>query len=508
MNSQLVYIPEPEITFDFSQSLPDPRDGLSLFGPLAPRIHGIRSGVVATKQGLAFFKKYLQTICKPVYNHNNISRPFFPGFESVFGCQWNTNDILFKEISTDAVQKCLGVNNNFVRTYDVVSLFINPIIESKRNDDTNVDVWFVIVPDEVYKYCRPKSVAPHQESLRKSLLSTSQAKSFQPSSWLFSDMQNDDDARADEARKFSYDAQFHDQLKARLLPFSVPTQVFRESTLAWQHFKKSDGAPLRDFSKIEGHLAWTTSTAAYYKAGGKPWKLSNIRTGVCYLGLVYKRVDSRTSENACCAAQMFLDSGDGTIFRGEVGPWYNPESKEFHLNPREARALIKQAVDSYKNIMKEFPNELFIHARTKFNNDEWFAFREAVPLSTKIVGICITPREQLKLFRRASEFPIMRGMAYIVAENLAYLWTNGYIPRLQTASSLEVPTPLQISIDKGKADINIVLKDILALTKLNYNACIYGDGLPVTLRFADKIGNILTASQEKTTPPLAFKYYI
>ena len=67
---------------------------------------------------------------------------------------------------------------------------------------------------------------------------------------------------------------------------------------------------------------------------------------------------------------------------------------------------------------------------------------------------------------------------------------------------------LYIEISKGKADIKIVLKDILALTKLNYNACIYGDGIPVTLRFANAIGEILTASPIKESPPLAFKFYI
>ena len=77
--------------------------------------------------------------------------------------------------------------------------------------------------------------------------------------------------------------------------------------------------------------AWTISTAAYYKAGGKPWKLGDIRPGVCYLGLVYKKIEkSKNPKNACCAAQMFLDNGDGTVFKGEVGPWYNPEKGEYH----------------------------------------------------------------------------------------------------------------------------------------------------------------------------------
>lgn len=73
---------------------------------------------------------------------------------------------------------------------------------------------------------------------------------------------------------------------------------------------------------------------------------------------------------------------------------------------------------------------------------------------------------------------------------------------------MEVPNPIFIEVNKGEADIIQVLKDILALTKLNYNACIFADGAPVTLRFADKIGEILTASTDIKAPPLAFKYYI
>jgi hypothetical protein len=54
----------------------------------------------------------------------------------------------------------------------------------------------------------------------------------------------------------------------------------------------------------------------------------------------------------------------------------------------------------------------------------------------------------------------------------------------------------------------VVLTDVLALTKLNYNACIYADGLPVTLKFANAVGEILTAGPVQGTPPLPFKHYI
>jgi hypothetical protein len=66
-----------------------------------------------------------------------------------------------------------------------------------------------------------------------------------------------------------------------------------------------------------------------------------------------------------------------------------------------------------------------------------------------------------------------------------------------------------VEIIRGEASIARVCSDILALTKLNYNACIFADGEPVTLKFADAVGEILTAGPLKTkTPPLPFKYYI
>jgi hypothetical protein len=74
----------------------------------------------------------------------------------------------------------------------------------------------------------------------------------------------------------------------------------------------------------------------------------------------------------------------------------------------------------------------------------------------------------------------------------------------------EMPNPLYVEITQGKSDIKNVLPDIMALTKLNNNAYIYADGKLVTLRFADNIGDVLTAAplQRNKVPPLSFKYYI
>ncbi|MCI0348717.1 MAG: hypothetical protein L0Z53_04770 [Acidobacteriales bacterium] len=80
---------------------------------------------------------------------------------------------------------------------------------------------------------------------------------------------------------------------------------------------------------------------------------------------------------------------------------------------------------------------------------------------------------------------------------------------MQTYPGRELPNPLTVEIVDGSAEIEQVMRDVLALTKLNYNACIYADGQPVTLRFADAVGEILTAGPTaKDVPPLPFRYYI
>lgn len=49
----------------------------------------------------------------------------------------------------------------------------------------------------------------------------------------------------------------------------------------------------------------------------------------------------------------------------------------------------------------------------------------------------------------------------------------------------------------------------MALTKLNYNGCIIDDHIPMTLRFADTVGEILIVTPRKPElPPLLFHYYI
>jgi hypothetical protein len=386
--------------------------------------------------------------------------------------------------------------------YGTVGVFANRILEAKREEEEKPELWFVVVPDRVWKYCRPNSVVEpevRQQAL-KSFKKAKQAKTFYETRALFPEMEQD-------ATPYVYEEQFHNQLKARLLDGMVLTQIVRESTLANIHKAGDPDADSRQIAR-QSEIAWNLCTAVFYKVGGRPWKVANIREGVCYVGLVFKKDETTgTSKNACCAAQMFLDSGDGVVFKGALGPWYNEETGDFHLSYEAAKALGELAFKSYSKKVGGPPKEIFIHGKVRFESKEWYGFKDAVGADTTIVGVRIREEKNLKLYRKGQN-PVLRGLANIRSARSAHLWTRGWTPRIQTYPGREVPNPLIVEISKGEADIEMVLKDILALTKLNYNTCIFGDGMPITLKFADAVGEILTAGPIKEVPPLPFGHYI
>jgi hypothetical protein len=508
---ELLKLREPQLLFRYDQAIEDPRDGLALFGPLEEgKPYGVRWGVIGTPEGIKRFKKWVECINKPIYDIVNESqpkeaRPPFLGFETIFRIPWSPNPFIELEVPLDEVLSCVYLDDGHRRVYKTVDLFASRILKAVRQEDVQVDIWFVVIPDEIHKYCRPKSVVESDLKIQsKDKISTKDLKKLRGQTSFLSEFQQD------KIEPYSFELNFHNQLKARLLDAKVLTQIVRESTIAPWDFPDKRGKPARGMDKLQASVAWNISTAVFYKCGGKPWKINGIREGVCYIGLVFKQLpDSAGSRNACCAAQMFLDSGDGVVFKGHEGRWYNPDVGDYHLSKEAAAQLVDLAVQSYKRDTGKIPSELFLHGMVEFDDAEWAGFRDAVGSDTNLVGVKIRESSDLKLFRKA-KMPVLRGLAYIYSKNKrkAYLWSKGYIPRLQTYPGREVPNPLYIDICRGRADTEIVLNDILALTKLNYNACIFADGVPVTLRFANAVGEILTAGPLKDDVPLPFKYYI
>lgn len=497
---ELYHIPEPKLTFGFGQKLQDPRDGLMLFGPFSrTKIKGhVNIGIVGPEPQRGYLREYLSKIHRPVAPVSpDKARPSFPGLEAAFDICINFDNIVEIDVKSSEVDRCLRFTDGHQRVHNLTNLYTTPLEKYGNEEEMPVIVWFVVIPDSIYRYGRPKSTIPKAvDNIRIGLKKKDRGSE---QSFLFEDMNKLQEA-------YNFEINFHHQLKAKLLSAKVVTQIIKESTIAYdQIWPEEDVLSQRKFDTAK---AWNIATTLYYKAGGIPWKLGDVRERVCYLGLVYKKTDAcESNANACCAAQMFLDSGDGMVFRGNLGPWYNPTTKEFHLRKKDASALLNQSLEAFNEKSGCYPEQIFIHARTNFNDDEWEGFTEAAVGKTSVVGVKIRSDGTFKIYRDYT-YCVPRGTVLQVTNRHGYLWSRGFVPRLQTQMGLEVPNPLSIEVTRGNMDFRTVCRDILSLTKLNYNACIFGDGLPVTLRFANSIGEVLTAGKNIKAEVLTFKHYI
>ena len=125
-----------------------------------------------------------------------------------------------------------------------------------------------------------------------------------------------------------------------------------------------------------------------------------------------------------------------------------------------------------------------------------------------MTGIRITRSSDFKLYS-AGAMPVRRGTYLVLNQRTALIWTTGFIDSLGTYQGRETPNPLRIEICGGDANnISTVLRDVMTLTKMNFNSSIFADGMPVTMRFADAIGDVLMATGERRLPPLPFRHYI
>lgn len=507
------YFDEPMLEFGYGQKMVYPRDGLFLFGPVdsSAKLSTTSFGAIGTPDGLRRFRKWSQQMAgyietpKPGPRSRAVEPQHipFPGFAEAFKSEWPVEPIAtIEDLDPGEINRLLHIENRHEAVHAVVDQFVSRLIRENNRLENPPSFWFVVVPEIVYELGRPQSVVPKEDrTAGEVVISQRRARGLKVQPTLFGADERD-------ARVYEYAVNFRRQLKARLLKDRIVTQVVRETTLTPDEFRRDNGMPMR---RLEdgATVAWKLATGAYYKGGGKPWQLANVRSGVCYVGLVYKRSElSSDLKHACCAAQMFLTDGEGVVFRGALGPWFHTDTRQFHLDHAAARNLINMVVEEYRHQHPSLPAELFIHASSAFTDEEWGGFTEGCGKETNLVGVQITDAfDDLKLFRPGA-YPVIRGTALVIDERTAYLWTSGYVARLDTYMGPETPNPIQIRVQRGLCDLKTVLNDILGLTKINFNSCLHNDRLPVTIRFANAVGDVLMSAPMDCEPRLPFKFYI
>ena len=287
--------------------------------------------------------------------------------------------------------------------------------------------------------------------------------------------------------------------KSVAMKYRIPTQLLNMETV--------NGRDKDHQSKI----AWNFFTGLYFKAGGFPWGPVGLQPGSCYIGIsFYRPLGSTFSTMQTSLVQAFDEHGDGLVLRGHEFTWDSKKegTKSPHLTEEQAIRLVDMVLARYQEEMGQRPKRVVVHKTSRYWPAEKSGFEQALQKYVSQYDLlALIPQNKVRLLI-ANKYPFLRGTRFTV-EDIDYLYTTGFIAELNQFHGMHVPSPIQIADHIGyDTPRETLLKEILILTKMNWNSSRLGGLLPITIRFSRLVGDIMRETPADREPLSNFKFYM
>lgn len=284
----------------------------------------------------------------------------------------------------------------------------------------------------------------------------------------------------------------HHMLKARAMCLNIPIQIIVPST--YDETKKRRDFFLTDTKnqmQDEATRAWNLHTALYYKAGGIPWRMvrSSSDFTTCYVGVsFYKTLDNSTLQTSI--AQVFNERGEGMVVRGGQAR-VSKDDRQIHLALDIAQKLLEDALTQYHKEHKTSPARVVVHKSSKFNQDEIDGFSAAAKAyRIEMVDLISLDKSFTRLFRKGF-YPPLRGTFISLDARSHILYTRGSVHFFATYPGQYVPRSLLFRCECTEQTPAFLGREILALTKMNWNNTQFDGIFPITMRASRQVGGIL-----------------
>ncbi len=475
---------EPDLEFGNGARHLDPRHGIDLYGPadvddLAVRT--VKVGFVGPQESIDGVKRWLDS-CRTHMSgkESHLGHLFypFPGFDTdrAFRSTIIHNSRLERPIPRRALND-LDTVNPLNAVQKAVDLYTEEL--AALHDEPNCSVVIVCRPDNLIDTgtrTRPWQTQGAKDPDHHGPLPPGQGD-------------------------------FHSLLKANSLRFSQPLQLVRRSTWDPTFKEPKDAAPRQ--KQDPATTAWNFHTALYYKNGGVPWRLprSPEDYNTCYVGVsFYGNSTQETLETS--VAQVFNQRGDGVIVRGGQAR-ISKTDRQPHLTEEDAHQLLSDALTKYRKEHKQSPARIVLHKTSSFTPAEATGFRGAADEQhiDLLELIWITNYEDVRLFRRGQQ-PPLRGTLVTLTPKRHILYTVGSVPFYKTYPGPYVPRPLGVRLHEHESSPEDLATELLCLTKMNWNQTQLDGRSPITLRTADKVGQILRHLAPDDQPNTRYAFYM
>lgn len=305
----------------------------------------------------------------------------------------------------------------------------------------------------------------------------------------------------------------HDSLKLYCAKKNIKIQLIEDKSINY-----TDPAKVR----------WWLSLGLYVKANGTPWRNSIVNDTTAFIGLDFaiQKVNSQT-KYVLGSSQIFDSSGQGLRFL--IQPIEHPVfyGKNPFMSKEDARRLILKLKEAYYRVDGNSKlDKLVIHKVMHYTKDEMQGISEALDGIENVELLQIQKYSNWRAIRgerntitqqiKIHGYPIQRGTVIQLDDFSFLLWTHGSVLDSDVAgtgrnyyqSGRGIPAPLLIRRFRGKDPIETTAKEILALTKMNWNGGELYKTLPVTLDFSKKLSKYAKQAESLQAIPYDFRFFM
>ena len=473
MNSdefEVQHLEEPEIQFEGGSSV-SPRRGLFEYGPRLKNTehHTINIGVIGDRTSVRNLKDLfskMETFIHPDSNDDTL-RPWripFPGTGP--NSELNVS-MSMRDRWTVRFRRLVSAVESEDTPKDKMEFFLDKLnrdIAFLSSDDPEPDVIVVCIPEKVMEECTP-----------------------------------DDQENAQVSEDGS---DLHDRIKIQGMNHGVPTQLIKPSTLEINSERQ------------RASRAWNLFVGLLYKSQrGYPWKTKDLEEGACYAGISFYR-DKGADGNVVRAAMAHVYARkDYTVLQSEpMKGLKTDDNGQPHLSKSGAKQISQRIIDYYKRRNRgRGPERLIIHKTSPFWDDERQGFLEGAPDTELHDYVHIRTRNTSMRLFPSGNYPPLRGTLISHRDaDIHYLYTTGFTPEMGTYEGSNIPEPIEIRPDKQcYTERDKLCKEILFLTKLDWNTSDFAVKEPVTLKVARKVSSVLSESvASRTDAEKQYFYYM
>ncbi len=265
----------------------------------------------------------------------------------------------------------------------------------------------------------------------------------------------------------------------------------------------------REIQDLAGR-SWNLLTTLYYKGTGRiPWRRmpKEGEYRACYVGISFYR-ESGGQQLFTSAAQMFDERGRGFILKGNRA-YTESRGRHPYMTDIDAYELTTNVLAAYKKHHKHFPARVIVLKTSRFREEEAVGILRALDeTGTELRDLVWVQESYSVKVLRDGNYPVLRG-TFVDLDGKGLLYTNGSIPYYGTYPGLYDPRPLLLCPHSScDSTISQIAEEVLSLTKINWNSTQINQRLPIPIRAARMVGEVLKYLKEGQIESTDYRRYI